>query len=119
MCAVDVSRLCIVGVNELVLEPQYEQIARLQSQGRRLRAVGQPIAEAHRSVALPLVAHRYVDFEPAVLAAQILRLLDHAARRRARTDLPRCLSADGVCSVTEPNRRGAQAQADRAGEGGW
>ena len=43
-------------VGQFVLEAQDEQVARIQAQSGRLRAVGEPVAVTNRAVAVPMIA---------------------------------------------------------------
>ena len=88
-------------VDQPVCETQDEQIAGMQSQRRRLSAVGEQITVADRAILLLEVVDGEVKLQDAVAAAQVLRLLHDAAGRRARAPITGIRAGDGATGQAE------------------
>ena len=100
-------------VDQPVCEAQDEQIAGMQSQRRRLSAVGQQIAVADRAILLLEIADGELELQDAVVTAQVLRLLHDAAGRRARAPVTGEFTRDG--STGQAERQGEQARCREVG----
>jgi hypothetical protein len=96
-------------VGQIVFKVQYEQIAWLEPQCRRLSAVGRQITIASRSIGLSLVVNGKIDLQHAITTAKVLRLWHHAPGFRPLAEIYRRVKRLGRATRSQANREEACA----------